>query len=30
MYLFGTIAYAGLALVLVQPWPLALLPAVFL
>ena len=30
MYLFGTIAYAGLALVLVQPWSLALLPAVFL
>lgn len=29
MYLFGSIAYAGLALLLVQPWSLALLPVVF-
>lgn len=29
MYLFGTVAYAGLALVLVQLWSLALLPVVF-
>ena len=28
MYLFGATAYAGLALLLVQPWSLALLPAV--
>lgn len=28
MYLFGTIAYAGLALVLLQFWSLALLPVV--
>jgi len=28
MYLFGSIAYAGLALVLFQPWSLALLPFV--
>ena len=29
MYLFGSIAYAGLALLLIEPWSLALLPAVF-
>jgi protein-S-isoprenylcysteine O-methyltransferase Ste14 len=29
MYLFGSIAYAGLALLLVQPWSLVLLPVVF-
>jgi protein-S-isoprenylcysteine O-methyltransferase Ste14 len=28
MYLFGSIAYAGLALALVELWSLALLPAV--
>jgi protein-S-isoprenylcysteine O-methyltransferase Ste14 len=28
MYLFGSVAYAGLALLLVQPWSLALLPLV--
>lgn len=28
MYLFGSVAYAGLALLLVEPWSLALLPAV--
>lgn len=30
MYLFGTIGYAGLALLLMQFWSLALLPVVFL
>lgn len=30
MYLFGSVAYFGLALVLVEPWSLALLPAVIL
>jgi protein-S-isoprenylcysteine O-methyltransferase Ste14 len=29
MYLFGSIAYAGLALLLIEPWSLALLPIVF-
>jgi protein-S-isoprenylcysteine O-methyltransferase Ste14 len=29
MYLFGSTGYAGLALLLVQPWSLALLPVVF-
>ncbi len=28
MYLFGSIAYAGLALMLIEPWALVLLPAV--
>jgi len=28
MYLFGSIAYAGLACLLLQPWSLALLPLV--
>jgi protein-S-isoprenylcysteine O-methyltransferase Ste14 len=28
MYLFGSIAYAGLALILLEPWSLALLPVV--
>ena len=28
MYLFGSVAYAGLALLLCEPWSLALLPAV--
>jgi protein-S-isoprenylcysteine O-methyltransferase Ste14 len=28
MYLFGSIAYAGLACLLVEPWSLALVPAV--
>lgn len=30
MYLFGSVAYVGLATTLVQPWSLALLPAVAL
>lgn len=30
MYLFGSVAYAGLAMVLRQPWSLLLLPAVVL
>jgi protein-S-isoprenylcysteine O-methyltransferase Ste14 len=30
MYLFGSVWYAGLALLLLQPWSLALLPAVVL
>ena len=29
MYLFGSVAYAGLALLLLQPWSLAMLPLVF-
>jgi len=28
MYLFGSIAYAGLALIFIEPWSLALLPVV--
>jgi protein-S-isoprenylcysteine O-methyltransferase Ste14 len=28
MYLFGSVAYAGLAMLLIEPWSLALLPVV--
>ena len=28
MYLFGSVAYAGLALLLLEPWPLVFLPIV--